>query len=487
METGTQRLHPLTILYRALAAAPQYLPIIFLLLYHRSQQLSWILLIEVLVTPVLSIPLFLLWYLSFEYCFTDTGILIRWGVLRRQERLVSYDRIQNVHIQRSVLHRLFGLAKIEIETAGAHTTEVSLDAISYAEAKRLQQFLLRRQQQTPPVQPPSAASAATVYSISNRHIALLGLARFFPALFILLALPLQSLFDFFPGTTSWTLSSFLAQLLSVLSHFFPFGILGVLLGILFLNQLLHATITLLRYGNFSLAVYPQQFVVRSGILVHQTRTIPRQKIQHIEITTNPLLRFLGFATLQCVTASAPQAGYIHSFLLPLAPFSQIHRFLREHFQITLPDHFHSVHPLYWIRTSSYTAAVFLPVALLLFSFDHLFSSLSLLLLIMLTLRHYFHYRHFGYAITDRRLTLHTGVLRERWKIIPLEKLQAFGITAGLLQRRWKLASLWVETAAGTGALTTIPDLSLHSQKLCLALIRPVSEQERNHNRATDEC
>jgi len=150
LESQAQRLHPLTILYRALKAAPQYLPIFFLIAYQRTQELSWLVIAETFIGAAITIPYFLLWYLLFSYRFTTEGIIIQWGILRRQERMVPYDRIQNVNIQRDVLHRLLGLAAIDIETAGAQTTEVSLNAISVAEAHQIQQFLLQRKGQEQP-------------------------------------------------------------------------------------------------------------------------------------------------------------------------------------------------------------------------------------------------------------------------------------------------------------------------------------------------
>ncbi len=482
MEDQAHRLHPLTIVYRALKAAPQYLPIFFLIAYQRTQELSWLVIAETLIGAAVTIPYFLLWYLLFSYRFTPEGIIIQWGIVQRQERMVPYDRIQNVNIQRDLLHRLLGLAKIEIETAGAQTTEVSLNAISVAEAQQIQQLLLERKgqehlQHSPiPHHPLSSRSAIPAYAVPNSHILLLGLVRFLPVTLFLIALIFQflpdSLRDFILHTVTTSINRALHNPLEF--PFFP--TVSLLIGTVLLNQLLSAILTTLLLGNFRIEVHPTQLITTSGILTRRTYAIPRHKLQHFTITTNIVLERFQLASLGGATASQPQQGAAQYPLLPLSTYDVIAEFLQHHFSIALPSTFQPVHSRHWLRLALYRAAILSAIG----SFLLLFSPTGWILLFFIpfaAFRSYLHYRHFGYALGDNVLFLRSGILRRRLTIIPLSKLQGYGGTADPLQRWWQLRTLWVETAAGTRSFNTIADLPIPTfQSLLHHIRRSVTQQ-----------
>ncbi|MFC7136998.1 PH domain-containing protein [Halobaculum litoreum] len=83
------------------------------------------------------------WY-RFEYEVLPERLVVRSGVLSRQEREIPLRRIQNVDVRRSVLQRALGLATVSVETAGGGSTEATLDAVSADEADRLREDLGRR-------------------------------------------------------------------------------------------------------------------------------------------------------------------------------------------------------------------------------------------------------------------------------------------------------------------------------------------------------
>src|SRR3546814_8328931 len=74
-------------------------------------------------------------YLTFRYRITADSVVIDSGLLERSRRQVPFSRIHNVAIHQSLLHRLFGVAEVRLESARSeeHTSELqSLMRISYA-------------------------------------------------------------------------------------------------------------------------------------------------------------------------------------------------------------------------------------------------------------------------------------------------------------------------------------------------------------------
>jgi membrane protein YdbS with pleckstrin-like domain len=72
---------------------------------------------------LLVIVLVLWWinryYESFQFELLDEGILIREGVITKNERHIPYGRIQNLNIIRGFIQRRYGIATLMIETAGS--------------------------------------------------------------------------------------------------------------------------------------------------------------------------------------------------------------------------------------------------------------------------------------------------------------------------------------------------------------------------------
>ena len=99
---------------------------------------------------LVSVPTFffalpLLWfrYLTLRYKFDSEGVSMQWGLLFRKEILLTYRRIQDIHLTRNIVQRWFGLATVGIQTAsGSAGPEMSIEGI--LEAEPLRDFLYRR-------------------------------------------------------------------------------------------------------------------------------------------------------------------------------------------------------------------------------------------------------------------------------------------------------------------------------------------------------
>jgi putative membrane protein len=79
-------------------------------------------------------------YITLRYHFDDKGVSMSWGILWRRETLLTYRRIQDIHLTRNIVERWMGLAKVALQTAaGSATAEMSL--VGILEAEGLRDFL----------------------------------------------------------------------------------------------------------------------------------------------------------------------------------------------------------------------------------------------------------------------------------------------------------------------------------------------------------
>jgi putative membrane protein len=82
-------------------------------------------------------------YWTLRYRFDERGISMSHGVFFKRETLLTYRRIQDIHLTRNIVQRWLGLATVSIQTAsGASGAEMSIEGILEAEA--LRDFLYQR-------------------------------------------------------------------------------------------------------------------------------------------------------------------------------------------------------------------------------------------------------------------------------------------------------------------------------------------------------
>ena len=90
------------------------------------------LLLLLFLIPATVQPLFV--YFSYRYQLRADEMVVRQGVLFRNERRIPYSRIQNVDLVQNPLHRIARVAVVRLETASGGKPEavmrvLSLDAI----------------------------------------------------------------------------------------------------------------------------------------------------------------------------------------------------------------------------------------------------------------------------------------------------------------------------------------------------------------------
>ena len=89
--------------------------------------------------PITLLPMYFK-YITLRYHFDEKGISMSWGILWRREVLLTYRRIQDIHLTRNIVQRWLGLASVSVQTAsGSASAEMTLEGI--LEAEPLRDFL----------------------------------------------------------------------------------------------------------------------------------------------------------------------------------------------------------------------------------------------------------------------------------------------------------------------------------------------------------
>jgi len=76
------------------------------------------------------------------FAFRKHDVLFRHGIIATNTLVIPYNRVQHVALHEGLLSRIFGLAKIEIFTAGGSSSDIEIPGISKEQAENIKQLLM---------------------------------------------------------------------------------------------------------------------------------------------------------------------------------------------------------------------------------------------------------------------------------------------------------------------------------------------------------
>lgn len=76
------------------------------------------------------------------FAFRNHDVLYRSGVISTNTIVIPYNRVQHVALHEGFISRFFGLAKIEIFTAGGSSSDIEIPGIAKGEAENIKQLLM---------------------------------------------------------------------------------------------------------------------------------------------------------------------------------------------------------------------------------------------------------------------------------------------------------------------------------------------------------
>ncbi len=326
---GFQRLHPSSLLFLIGQVLRQFLvPALVVLVLGRGERYEvWI---AVFAVPAAAAAL--IRYLTYRYRLDDDELVIRQGVVRRNERHIPFERIQNIDTSRGVLHRALGVAEVTIQTASGSEAEAVMRVLSVDAVESMRAHVFDRRGRahagderaaTPATEPPArvlayvpAGDLVRYGIISNRG--LVALAALTGVLWQADLDPVEWITDRVPGLDAVAMP----QALLV-------GAAMVLAAVVVL-RVLSVAWSLVSFHGFTLTRDDDELVARYGLLTQRTVTIPVHRIQLVTIEENPLHRAFRRVTIRARTAGSAggeQEAGRHDWLAPVVPRNRLDELL----------------------------------------------------------------------------------------------------------------------------------------------------------------
>ena len=449
-----RRLHPLSWLFVLLLQLKSFaLPLLVLLFTGRGN--SWEL--WGLVGAGVLVLLSLAQYFTYRYRVEADGMVIRSGLFQKSLRNIPFQRIHNVALHQSLLHRLFGVAEVRLESAGGMRPEAEMRVLSLADAHALEELV--RSHGRDAASGDNAAAVETpreLLSLSTGEVVRLGLISNRGMLLVaagigVLAQTGDFLGDIIKGTGTlllgWSKELHLGAVGSVV------GVLGLIVLLVVAMRVLSVAWALLQFHGFVLTESGRRISAQRGLLTRVRATMPRSRIQAWSLHEGLTHRWLGRRSLRVDTASVEQVNDQRSVrdLAPVATPAALdaliqHLLPRGHWPMQA---WHALHPRAWQRQFTLPAILALVATGVVTWQQGPWGLAALLLLPLLLLRARIWAHHAGYSEEGGLIAVREGWLDKHWRFAEIRKLQSLSLSQSPFDRRHGMATLLMDTAGAS--------------------------------------
>jgi putative membrane protein len=421
-----------------------------------------------------------------RYWLEGDELRVSQGFLFRREVFLPKGRIQAIDLSAGILHRLFGVVRLQIKS-GAAGTQVDLTAVSRPEAERLMAALRpedgdaegREIEDGRVVRRASGAVSRTWTLVPGRLLLLGALSK---RLGILLSFIAYVFGQFMEAAgermEEWALAA--GEVAPVFATS-PGPILWILLGFLaiLVSWGLSIVDTLLRWGRFDVQRTADRVTVRRGLIEQRRVSLAADRLQAVRLVEGPFFLRLGYTAVFVESVGHQEEKGASTCLHPMLKSSSLRPFLAEIAPEFLPAlDARLIHPprraairfflkplLFWAVAAT-AFAWFVPRGFLGFT--------VLLPVAYLALRSF---QETGFGTTGSLGILVSRGLQRTTVLFPRKRVQTASVTAGPFQRRRRLATASVVVASGAhGRTFAARDLDEGSASELFAWWAPPSQE-----------
>jgi putative membrane protein len=410
----------------------------------------WIALIGSIIVIVFSFIIGLLSWLRYTYRFEDDELRIEYGIFVRKKRYIPFDRIQSIDLSEGVLQRVFGLVKVQIETAGgggSDEAEAVLSAISKEEARVIQEYVSAAKR-TGIKEDEIEQESQPIYKISTNQLLILsltsgGVGVVVSAVFALLSqvddvIPYKRIFG--SGVEKWAVHNLIMIGIFVFIGFFIAWIVALIMNTM-------------KYANFTVVKTERDIVISQGLLERRQITIPIKRIQAIRISENIIRQILGYGAVYVESAggsSSNQEG-ANVTLLPIVKVKQVRSILASYLpEYSFPVLFMPVPKRAMWRYIIRSWCFVVPFVIIALIFLKVWGLLSLLLLALVTVKAVLKYKAAGWSLDQQQLSLRFRTNKRTTVLMKKNRIQSLEMKESHFQRKRELGTLEANVKSGLG-------------------------------------
>jgi putative membrane protein len=448
------RLHPMSWLFVLLQQLKQFiLPLVAAFFFGGDRNELWPL-IGVGVLALMAV-----WrYFTYRYGVGGDALVVRSGLLERSVRIIPFARIHNVALQQSVLHRVFGVAEVRLESAGGQKPEAEMRVLKLTDALALEALVRRRGAAVEPAA--AAVEPATLLALPPGEVVRLGLVSNRGLILVGAAVGGMSQFNprFMPDVMErwgdwalgWAMNNGSQE-----PVFLVAGGISLVLVVIAIMRLFSILLALLQYYGFTLSEIGRRLTVERGLLARWRTSASRRRIQAWTLRESMTHRLLKRRSLEIDSAVAEQQNQQRA-LRELAPIAtpEACDALIEHLlprAAWMQLEWRALPHNAWWRLALPNLPFGLALTAVAAWWAGSWALLALLWLPWMTYVARRHIRAAGYAVNGELVAVREGWWSRHWRFAEVDKLQGLQLSRNPIDRRCGTATLSLDTA-GVGAM-----------------------------------
>ncbi|GEK57850.1 PH domain-containing protein [Marinococcus halophilus] len=403
---------------------------------------NWIFLLLVLFIIISSI----MKWVFFRYRLIERELQIHYGIFVKKERFIRSQRVQSVDITAGIIQRMFGLVRLNIETAGGGAeAEASVQAIRREEADMIQAALIQKSPLSAEEEKedysgeeaaPEPASPAFSWKVPMRAIFIAGLTSGRAGLIF------AALAGLYSQVGNLLPDAWVEQSIGVLIDLSYWFIIGGLLGTALLSWLVSSAWTLVQHGNFEVNRTGNDLEITWGLLERKQITLQMHRITCIRFISNPARQALGMWAVYIDSAGgSTERGQNSIMLLPLIHQKQLHTFMKQIDDTALiPEKVNKLPKRaarrYMFRASVFWWLVFIPTAIWV-----PYGWTAAVVPFFFTWWGWMCYKGSGMKVEEKQLIVRERAWSAIYNFVPKRRIQYLENTQSFFQRKRKLYTI----------------------------------------------
>ena len=512
IRNASRRLHPLSLLFEfASILRANVIPTVAAIV--STSRGGWLGIVVGAVVFGFSAAIAIIRYATFRYRIADGELVVDSGLINHVHRTVPLSKIQNIDLSQNLFHRILRVGEVRVETASGKEPEAVMRVIAIKEYSQLRDELLAFRNLDGKVTQPESLQEIAVSDtstqtselilklptrlvvlagfLSNRGEVVAGVVfgflwqqRFADKWFASQDLDKEAIRESMrEGIRGNGISQAIRWVRGVVDYLgtqsgSAGAILLMLIGLIVLFAILRtfsAVWYVLKFYGYRLERVGDSVHVNCGLLTKVSATIPLGRIQLISVQQKWLIRQFGLATIRIETAGGGEknsddaTSIGRKWFVPIVDYSDVPRILA----ILDPKLAAMDERIEWQPQAEGTKArMFRSILLIVIALSLglcywsivagiLFGAALLVLGWMYVGKKAKSRR---YARTDWGLVYRSGTWERKTSIAFFDKLQSVALNQSPFDRRWKMATIKVDTAASGPANHRIEVLYLDTER-----------------------
>lgn len=406
-------------------------------------------------------------YYRFHFYLSQDKLHVSRGIFRKVKMDIPFDRIQAITFEQHIIHQLFDVTKLKVDTAGSTDEEFDFAALDQAKARELRNFILKNKVQSDTAVDMDNIEEGQSGATPLIHLAPMDLIRVgvsqnhlrTAGIIVLFFMTLRDRIEETVGDRFLDVfDQYTDQIVNNLVTYGVFLFISLII-VSFVGTLIY---TILRYYDLYLWKTRQGYRVEAGLFNRVEQAAQFDKIQMIRWVSNPIRKVFGIVSLRLYQASSASRQNKTTISVPGCKIPELNEIRRSHYSLDHTDHTTfrlTIDRRYFWRRLLFIG--FIPaVTFVIIGYFTVYWQWYIVAALWAIFMFFYqsnYHRKWTCEMSDYYLEIHYGLIERISKGLLLFKIQGVEIKQTPYQRRNSLSTVVLYTASGD---VVIPYLSL---------------------------